>query len=404
MRVIQINCVYRNGSTGKIVNDLHMEYTAREIDSYVIYGRGQRITDEKNVYKCSTETASKVRNGISRLNGNLYGMGFLGTQKIVKLIENIAPDIVHLHCINGYFCDVYALLKYLKEKGVSTVLTLHAEFMYTGNCGYAFDCNQWMTGCQMCENPKTMIGSNNKKASQRNWLKMHNAFLGFDNLVAVGVSDWISDRARQSTILKDKKTVTVLNGLNDSVFFYRNLSASMEKLPQSCQGKKILLYVTPYFEDDNKGGHWILKLADILPKEKCQIVVVGNKERKYDVPNITFLGRVESQDKLAELYSLADICLLTSKRETFSMVTAESLCCGTPVVGFEAGAPERIALAEYSDFVPYGDEGALAEAVTTWMKKSIDKKKLSQVARNKYSSKKMADNYLEIYQNLSRKE
>ena len=37
------------------------------------------------------------------------------------------------------------------------------------------------------------------------------------------------------------------------------------------------------------------------------------------------------------------------------MVTAESLCCGTPVVGFKAGAPEQIAIKEFSEFVEYGD-------------------------------------------------
>lgn len=61
--------------------------------------------------------------------------------------------------------------------------------------------------------------------------------------------------------------------------------------------------------------------------------------------------------------------LLTSERETFSMVTAESLCCGTPVVGFKAGAPEQIALKEYSEFVDYGNLDKLEKAVRRWLQK-----------------------------------
>lgn len=71
------------------------------------------------------------------------------------------------------------------------------------------------------------------------------------------------------------------------------------------------------------------------------------------------LGKITDQELLAKYYSMADVTLLTSKKETFSMVTAESLCCGTPVVGFKAGAPEQIAIKEFSEFVEYGDLNSL---------------------------------------------
>ena len=41
--------------------------------------------------------------------------------------------------------------------------------------------------------------------------------------------------------------------------------------------------------------------------------------------------------RLAEYYSLVDVTVITSFHETFSMVVAESLSCGTPIVGFKAG-------------------------------------------------------------------
>ena len=53
------------------------------------------------------------------------------------------------------------------------------------------------------------------------------------------------------------------------------------------------------------------------------------------------------------------------------MICAESLCCGTPVIGFRAGAPERIALKEYSDFVQYGDLNSLKEKVMEYLKNQI---------------------------------
>lgn len=401
MKIIQLNCVYDNGSTGKIVSTLHRYYLKKGISSKVIYGRGENC-EEEGVARVSGEVLSKARNFVSRYTGNLYGMGAAETKKICAFLEKEKPDIVHLHCINGYFCNIFSLLDFLKEKNIPTVLTLHAEFMYTGNCGYAFECEQWKSGCKSCPDVKSAISSSNKKAPARNWKKMHNAFCGFDNLWVTGVSDWISERARASEILKDKKITTVLNGLDTDVFNASyEIPKEIEKIKK--EGKKVLLYVTPYFEDENKGGKWILELAERIKKEKTQIVVAGNYQNTYDKDNITFLGQVKSAKELAAYYAYSDLCLLTSKRETFSMVCAEALCCGTPIVGFKAGAPEMIALKEYSEFVDYGDLDALEAAIKKWLAKDIDKNRLLQIAAAKYSKESMAEGYIEIYNEMLEK-
>jgi glycosyltransferase involved in cell wall biosynthesis len=96
---------------------------------------------------------------------------------------------------------------------------------------------------------------------------------------------------------------------------------------------------------------------------------------------------------------MADITLLTSKKETFSMVCAESLCCGTPIVGFKAGAPEQISLPEYSAFVEYGDIEALLEQMTTTLKTNYDKIEVSQKAKDIYSKQAMTYKYMKTYLN-----
>ena len=116
-----------------------------------------------------------------------------------------------------------------------------------------------------------------------------------------------------------------------------------------------------------------------------------------------FVGRVNDQKKLAEFYSMADITLLTSKRETFSMICAESLACGTPIAGFKAGAPEVIAIEEFSDFVEYGSLDALENAV----EKRLYAEKSDEIefkAKEKYSREGMIDNYIKLYEELMKGE
>ena len=127
MKILQVNCVYNKGSTGKIVHDIHTELQKRGIDSVVCYGRGKRV-QEPNVYKTSGELYAKANNLWSRVTGLMYGGCFFSTSRLIAIIKKEQPDVVHLHCINGYFVNIYRLITWLKKSRIKTVLTLHAEF------------------------------------------------------------------------------------------------------------------------------------------------------------------------------------------------------------------------------------------------------------------------------------
>ena len=88
------------------------------------------------------------------------------------------------------------------------------------------------------------------------------------------------------------------------------------------------------------------------------------------------------------------------------MPTAESLCCGTPVVGFKAGGPESIALLEYSQFCEYGDIQTLKEKLEEVLEIKLteqNKKEISDIAKQKYEKERMANSYFEIYKGLLQK-
>lgn len=71
---------------------------------------------------------------------------------------------------------------------------------------------------------------------------------------------------------------------------------------------------------------------DAAEYERIQALVaeLGLTERSI------FLGKVE-QERLAMVYSAADVCVVPSHYESFGMVAIEAMACGTPVVASDVG-------------------------------------------------------------------
>ena len=399
MKVLQVNCVYKKGSTGKIMYDIHKELLADGVESVICYGRGEKTSDA-GVYKTCGELYSKFNNLLTRFTGIMYGGCLLSTNKLINIIKREKPDVVHLHCLNGYFVNIYRLVSWLNKNNVKTVLTLHAEFMHTGNCGHALECEKWTTGCGSCPRLKKETKSLLIDGTHRSWVKMKKAFEGFDTLRVTSVSPWLMERAMRSPILKDHKHTVVMNGLDTDVFHPYDTTSLREEL--GITDEKIIFHATPYFSGDKdnfKGGYYVIKLAEALKDKGVRVIVAGNYADSVKCPeNMTLLGRVSDQVKLAELYSLADLTVIASKKETFSMIVAESLSCGTPVVGFCAGGPESITINEYSKFVEYGDTDAFITAADELIGRSVDSDVISAKAHEKYSKNNMSKNYKKLYQ------
>lgn len=409
MKVIQVNVVADSGSTGKIVGGIDAELRRLGHESLVCYGRKTTGMAEGR-FKFGTEweaAASKVANRAGRL---MYASSPMATRRLERRILQERPDVVHLHCINGYCVDIYHLLRFLAAQGIKTVVTHHAEFFYTANCGHALDCHRFAEadGCRRCPQPKAATGSLLTDRAHRSWEKMRRAFSAFapGQLVFTAVSPWVAERSKMSPVTAGRECRVVENGLDDSVFCLAADRIAGRALVPDCR-EKMVLHVTASFsdaEDTFKGGDEIVALARTMP-EVTFVVAASYVDVKGELPdNLYVNGRTRDQHELAALYRAADATVIASKRETFSMIVAESLCCGTPVVGYRAGGPESIAIEPYSRFVDRSEgTSALADALKEMLSQQFDRAEISTEAIAKFSSLRMASNYINVYNSLLNK-
>lgn len=411
MKVLQVNCVYAHGSTGKIIADIEKVLEKKGHKSIICYGRGKTVNNKPGVYKFCSELESKIHNIAHRYFGVLgYGGCYFSTYNLINIIDKEKPDVVHLHCINGFCVNIFRLLKWLGENNIKTLLTNHAEFFYTGNCGHAYNCERWKSepGCGSCPILLEATAGSIFDTTQKSWCEMKKAFSYFheNNLLCTAVSPWVKSRFLLSPITCKFNCQVVFNGLDTSIFNI-NKRENRELTRKSIGiglSEKVVFHATAFFymdENNLKGGRYIYKLAKLMPDVIFVVAALSYQTIIDCPPNLKLIGSAKSQVHLSELYAAADLTVITSKRETFSMITAESLCCGTPVVGFESGGPESISPKEYTEFVEYDNLESLQISINKWINKTdLNNNEVASISRSMYSKELMAEGYLRCYEQL----
>lgn len=158
--------------------------------------------------------------------------------------------------------------------------------------------------------------------------------------------------------------------------------------------KKIYIFIVSNWNEYSKKGYFE-KIVDSIPDA---IFLIAGSPKDYQYNNVINLGFVNDQKLLSKYYSASNKTLLLSKKETFSLPVAESLCSGTPVVGFYSGGPETIAIKEYSEFCNYGDIEELSKLINK--EDNYDREKISKEACELYSLERMANEYIDVYKEL----
>ena len=210
MKILHINCS-DTGSTGRIVQDICAEANIRGWDSVSLFPRKHREANPGiREYEVSLPFEQGIYRRIYHLYGLHYGFAPLSTRKILHYIWQEKPDVVHLHSINCATVNIYRLVWFLKRKNIATVITNHAEFMYTGNCPHAYECEKWLTGCGKC--PDLFAASDSKLFDRTHtaWMKMKKAFQGHENVSVVSVYfvDYEFHHSSKQTTLNSATNVT----------------------------------------------------------------------------------------------------------------------------------------------------------------------------------------------------
>jgi glycosyltransferase involved in cell wall biosynthesis len=118
---------------------------------------------------------------------------------------------------------------------------------------------------------------------------------------------------------------------------------------------------------------------------------------------LRWIGPVPHAD-LPQIYSAHDLLVVSSVTETFSLVAAEALACGVPVVATACGGPEEVVGPLSLPLVPPADPDALAEAIAALLDglPTFDRAQAVQSIRERFSMDALVRKLDRIYATLIR--
>ena len=270
MKLVQINTTCGSGSTGKICVEVSKLLTKNGIENYILYSAGN---SEYPLGKCyMSELETKIQAIQSRILGNYGFNSKAATKRMVQLLDEINPDIVHLHNLHGHNCDLQILFQHLKEKKIRIFWTFHDCWAFTGYCPH-YDmagCNKWKTGCGEC--PLRNHYSWFFDRSKNNYEKKKRLFTDMD-LTIITPSYWLAEQVKQSFLHKyDIKVIH--NGIDLNIFQPRE---SNFRKTYHCENKYIVLGVA-FDWGVKKGLDVFVELSQHLD-DKYQIVLVGTNNK-----------------------------------------------------------------------------------------------------------------------------
>lgn len=394
-KLLQINsCLDR--STGRIAQQIGEKAIEAGYESYIAYpvraGRKQCKSYTFEIgSKCDTFCHALLTRFFDR-----HGLGSrLATKKLVEQIIEIRPDVIHLHNIHGYYINYPILFNFLAKAKIPVVWTFHDCWPFTGHCVHFTDvhCFKWEDGtCDKCPKQKGYPASILCDRSKHNYRDKKKAFTSLHNLTIVPVSYWLGDMVKRS-FMKDYPIDVIQNGIDTDTFYPRVDVRERVRNRYGWNSKFVILGVATGWSED-VGFSTFIRLRESLDNNYAIVMVGVTEEQKRVLPKgIIGINRTNNQEQLAEIYSSSDVLFNGSYQETFGLVTAEAMACGTPAIVYNSTACPEIVDNDKGRIIPVGDFDKLLDAIY-FLKDMlpIDKEKMS-VACVEYVKSNLDKNY-----------
>ena len=254
---------------------------------------------------------------------------FKSIYSLLKLVDQVQPDVIHAHMFHA---NIMARLVKLFRKSVRVICSSHSNF----------------------EGGRLRMAT---YALTENLCDVH-----------TNVSDNASRALMQAGAVKNKKIMTVYNGIDSNRYKYDpDLRASTRQQLKIADDAKIIMTIGRI--DTPKDYPTLLKAFKIVAeKEKnAFLLIVGDGPKKQEMENLANVLGIENRlqflgirNDITALLNASDVFVSSSAWEGFGLAILEAMLCERPIAATATdGAVELL----QSNLVEIGKPEALAQMI-----------------------------------------
>lgn len=380
-----------------LVNGVQSRLIARTSKPALREDPGLVVLDENgNRWKDDIQpTGSFLRKGYTIFSIDTEG---IDPNVLDKLASD--ADVISLHWYARFLSNENIAM--LMQSGKPVVFTIRDMHPLTGGCHFFHGCDNWRSDCFPC--PQFLPEHIDLPHATFEWKRRH---WDLSNITIVVLSEHSRRIVEASPLFAGCRIHKIPNPIDIDVFrpAPKQEARAMFGLPD---GKRVIAYL-PSFRSKVKGAAEIERMFTLLSREPgmedCIVLAGGAAGAAVRCPlPIVDVGYIDDKDRLARFYSAADVTVIPSLEETFSNTAAESLACGTPIVGFQTGALPELASGVRGVAVPIGDVEALARAVRDVLSRPGDPSlECSDYIAGNFSFETVGKAYSDLFHSVARR-
>lgn len=361
LKIAELNA-FNFGSTGRIMYNIARvgNKCGMDVKTFCPTARMTRSHQDKNNILFGTIIERRGSERIASILPAHDCLNYLATIDLLHKLDVFKPDILHFHNLHGDYVNLKMLFSYAKKKNIKVVWTFHDCWPFTGHCpNFTYvKCEKWRQQCYDCPQFREYPCSYRDDSKQLYTIKKK-VFNSISHCTIVTPSEWLSRLIKQS-FLAGHETRVINNGIELDKF--QPIESDFRK--KHNLGQKYIVLGVAFLWNNRKGLDRFLNIASKLD-ENYQVVLVGSLNGNEDLSEtgIIHIERVDSQQKLAEMYSAANVFVNTTYEDNFPTVNIEALACGTPVLTYDVGGAAEIIDDECGETI---DDTNAIDAIKRW--------------------------------------